>query len=73
MQKQKLEVLPKEDLALIGLNAVLDFIGISRAQLYNYLRDGKFPAPLDMESRSVLFRVGDVRTWLESKQPRKRA
>ena len=47
---------------------VLDAIGISRSQLWNLLKDGKFPARVRLAGRSMGWKQSDVQAWIESRE-----
>ena len=54
------------DCAVIRLPVVLAVTGRSRASLWNDVKTGKFPQPLQIGPRSVGWRVGDIRALLAS-------
>lgn len=47
---------------------VLDVIGISRSQLWNLLKDGRFPARVRLAGRSMGWRQSDVQAWIASRE-----
>ncbi|WP_175822165.1 AlpA family phage regulatory protein [Burkholderia sp. BCC0419] len=53
---------------LLRLVGVLDTVGVKKTTLYRWIREGKFPAPVQLGSRSVGWRATDVQNWVESRQ-----
>ncbi|WP_244125766.1 helix-turn-helix transcriptional regulator [Burkholderia gladioli] len=58
----------KMALKILRLIGVLDCVGVKKTTLYRWIRDGKFPAPVQLGARSVGWRATDVQQWLESRQ-----
>ncbi|WP_186082031.1 helix-turn-helix transcriptional regulator [Burkholderia gladioli] len=52
-------------LRLIG---VLDTVGVKKTTLYRWIREGTFPAPVQLGIRSVGWLATDVQQWVESRQ-----
>jgi predicted DNA-binding transcriptional regulator AlpA len=44
---------------------VLAFIPISKSTLWRRVTEGTFPAPVKLSSRVTVWRVEDVRRWIE--------
>ena len=44
---------------------VLTFIPISKSTLWRRVMDGTFPAPVKLSPRVTVWRVEDVRRWIE--------
>ena len=42
-------------------------LGIGRTTLWRWVKEGVFPAPVKLSDRVTVWRVGDVREWLQSK------
>lgn len=40
----------------------------SRSTIYRDVRDGTFPAPVQVGARGVAWRLADVLTWIESRE-----
>jgi prophage regulatory protein len=53
---------------ILRLIGVLDALGISKSTVYQWVADGKFPAPIRLGPRSVGWKQSDVEAWLESRQ-----
>ncbi|AOJ70296.1 phage transcriptional regulator AlpA [Burkholderia pseudomallei] len=53
---------------LLRLVGVLDTVGVKKTTLYRWIREGKFPAPVQLGARSVGWRATDVQQWVESRQ-----
>ncbi|MCA8130875.1 MULTISPECIES: helix-turn-helix transcriptional regulator [Burkholderia cepacia complex] len=58
----------KMALKILRLIGVLDCVGVKKTTLYRWIREGKFPAPVQLGARSVGWRATDVQQWLESRQ-----
>lgn len=41
--------------------------GLARSTIYDGMAAGTFPAPVRLSSRSVAWRLEDVRAWIESR------
>lgn len=48
---------------------VLDLIPYSRVQLWRKIKDGSFPAPLQIGARRRAWRESDIARWQASCQP----
>jgi prophage regulatory protein len=53
---------------ILRLLGVLDTVCVSKSTIYQWVADGKFPAPIRLGPRSVGWRQSDVDAWLESRQ-----
>ena len=58
----------KMALKILRLIGVLDCVGVKKTTLYRWIREGKFPAPVQLGARSVGWRAADVQQWVESRQ-----
>ncbi|WP_316376187.1 helix-turn-helix transcriptional regulator [Burkholderia anthina] len=58
----------KMALKILRLIGVLDCVGVKKTTLYRWIREGKFPAPVQLGARSVGWRATDVQHWVESRQ-----
>ncbi|WP_254603571.1 helix-turn-helix transcriptional regulator [Burkholderia lata] len=58
----------KMALKILRLIGVLDCVGVKKTTLYRWIREGKFPAPVQLGARSVGWRATDVQQWVESRQ-----
>lgn len=43
-------------------------IGVSRATIYNWIRDGHFPKPIRIGPRAVRWRKSDIEKWIEGRE-----
>lgn len=41
-------------------------VGLRRSAIYNRIRAGKFPAPLNLGSRAVAWRADEIAAWIEA-------
>ncbi|MEV9633324.1 AlpA family phage regulatory protein [Burkholderia pseudomallei] len=55
-------------LKLLRLIGVLDTVGVKKTTLYRWIREGTFPAPVRLGTRSVGWHAADVQPWIESRQ-----
>lgn len=53
---------------ILRLLGVLDAIGVSKTTIYQWVSEGKFPAPVRLGARSVGWRQADVDAWLEARE-----
>lgn len=52
---------------LMDAKAVSDYVGFSKATLYNMVRDGEFPKPVRVSSRLSRWLQSEVDTWIQSR------
>ncbi|KWN02825.1 MULTISPECIES: helix-turn-helix transcriptional regulator [Burkholderia] len=45
---------------------VMEAVGVKKSTIYQWVKDGKFPVPLRLGTRSVGWRQSDVESWLEA-------
>ena len=57
-----------DDLRLMRRPEVEAVCGVSRSTLYAMVAKGAFPQPLRISARSVGWRAGEVRLWLDSRR-----
>jgi prophage regulatory protein len=60
---QKSEQRVSDD-ALLRIRDLSKLVGLSAGSIYRKIGEGGFPKPLRIGERSVRWRVGDVRAWL---------
>ncbi|MDB0507662.1 AlpA family phage regulatory protein [Ralstonia solanacearum] len=53
---------------LLRLLGVLDAVGVKKSCLYEWVRLGKFPAPVRLGARSVAWRQSEVEAWIEARE-----
>lgn len=58
-----------KQLRIVRRAEVLGLTGLSRASLYRFISEGRFPGPVKLGSNSVGWRESDLRAWLESREP----
>lgn len=46
---------------------VSDLTGLSRSSLYDYVRKGIFPVPVQLGPRNVGWRESEIRAWIDSR------
>ena len=53
-----------KDINILRRRDVEEKTGLKRAQLYALIKDGKFPTPINLGSRSVGWVESEVNAWL---------
>jgi prophage regulatory protein len=53
---------------ILRLIGVLDIVGVKKSALYQWIKDGKFPAPVRLGPRAVGWRQADIEEWLASRE-----
>jgi len=56
-----------EDLQILRLPEVMHFTGLRRTSIYQMMADGIFPRSVKLGPRSMGWRAGDLRAWLEGR------
>ena len=70
--KEAKQVLNEHD-RIVRVKEVLNIIGVSRATLYNYVKQGKFPPQSKINgdakwtNSAVGWRLSTIKKWLENK------
>jgi prophage regulatory protein len=54
---------------VLKLRTLLEKVPCSRATIYRGVKNGTFPAPIQLGRRSVGWRESDVDAWIESREP----
>jgi prophage regulatory protein len=67
--KKPRAVLIDADLGLMREAELLRLVAVGKTSLDRWIDEGKFPEPIKIGPRSVAWRVGDVRRWLEALGP----
>lgn len=57
------------DQALVRISTVCNVLGLSRASVYRYVKEGRIPAPLKLSPRATRWKVGDLRRATAELQP----
>ena len=71
--KKNEQVLNQERDRIVRVKEVLNIIGVSRATLYNYVKQGKFPPQSKINgdakwtNSAVGWRLSTIKKWLENK------
>lgn len=56
-----------EDMAILRLPEVKQLVGLGKSSIYRMMDEGYFPRRVNLGSRAVGWRAGDVRAWLQSR------
>ncbi len=51
---------------LIKLDQVLTMTGLSRSSIYESIKEGKFPAQVNLGARSVAWVANEIEEWMTS-------
>jgi predicted DNA-binding transcriptional regulator AlpA len=52
----------------IRQSRLLEFIPLSSATLWRFVNEGKFPRPIKLSERVTVWKVSEVKAWLEEKE-----
>ncbi|EWH09032.1 phage transcriptional regulator AlpA [Catenovulum agarivorans DS-2] len=52
---------------LIKLKTVLNVTGLGRSTLYEYVKNGQFPKPVDLGIRNVAWVESEVEEWIQQR------
>lgn len=50
----------------LRLPAVIDIVGMKRTAIYDWIKAGKFPAPVQLGGRAVAWKESEIAEWQES-------
>ena len=53
--------------SVLKLPQVIKVVSLSRASIYNYVAQGKFPKPIPLGGRSVGWLDSDIEQWIEDR------
>ncbi|MBA1181271.1 AlpA family phage regulatory protein [Pseudomonas psychrotolerans] len=51
---------------LLTANQVIALLGIARCTLWRWVRDERFPAPLNLGPRRIAWREAEVNAWIDA-------
>ena len=54
---------------LLRRREVEELVGLSRASIYRWMRNGEFPLPVRTGSMSVRWKESDITAWIQSRPP----
>lgn len=60
-------VVGRNEVSLLRRKSVLDMTGLSRSGLYARIKEGKFPAPVNIGAKSVAWVSTEVQQWIKEK------
>jgi prophage regulatory protein len=52
---------------LLPCAEVVERVALSRVHLWRLVRDGRFPAPVQVGPRKIAFRESAIREWIDSR------
>ena len=55
------------ELKTLRFSDLKEIIPVSRTTLWRWVRDGRFPSPLELGPNTRAWRESDVRSWLDDK------
>jgi len=53
---------------MIPISAVAQWLGVGRSTVRRWVSLGRFPPPYRLSPRRLVWRVGDVQTWLAARR-----
>ncbi len=57
---------------LIKLKTVMEVTGLGRSTLYEYVKNGRFPQPVDLGVRNVAWVELEVEDWIQQRIRKRR-
>lgn len=70
IQTARTEQLAVSSNVLLRLPEVCQRLGLSRATIYKWISEGRFPAPVQVSQRSVRWRAEEINQWAKDLRPR---
>ena len=52
---------------MLKLPAVMQATALSRSSIYEFIKQGKFPAPIKLSERAVGWLASEIEGWLEQR------
>jgi len=65
------DLLPPEPTRILRLPEVIARVGLRRASVYAYVKDGRFPAPIVLGARAVGWLESEIEAWLQDRIQRR--
>lgn len=53
---------------ILRLTGVLEAVGVKKSSIYQWIREGRFPAPVRLGPRSVGWPADQVEAWLATRE-----
>lgn len=50
----------------LRLPQVMEISGLAKSTIWAYVKKGKFPQPIKLSARVTVWRLSDIRKWMES-------
>jgi len=50
----------------LRLPAVMEMVGMKRTAIYDWIKAGKFPAPVQLGGRAVAWKESEIADWQQS-------
>jgi prophage regulatory protein len=60
---------------MLRIDRVMSMLGVCKATVYNWIREGDFPLPFHLGPRNVGWRSDEIQDWIKSRprvEPRTR-
>lgn len=64
---EQTKIRDKQPSDLIRINEVISMTALSRSSIYTYKKNGEFPNPIQLTSRSIAWVRADVEQWISDK------
>ncbi|MDM8545168.1 helix-turn-helix transcriptional regulator [Candidatus Venteria ishoeyi] len=55
------------NMELLRLKQVLEIVPASRATIWRWTRDGKFPKPIKLSERCTAWKKSDIESWIDER------
>ena len=53
---------------IVRIHEAVEMIGVSKATIYRWTREGKFPPSIRLGANSIGWRLSAVERWIESRE-----
>lgn len=51
----------------VRLPFVMDAVGLSRASIYKFINEGRFPKQIHLSERTAAWRLSEIRAWMDKR------
>lgn len=53
---------------ILRISNVVEFVGLSRSTIYNYISIGAFPKSVQLGPRAVGWKLEDIESWISARE-----
>jgi prophage regulatory protein len=54
--------------AFYRVSGLIKLLGVGRSTIYEWIKDGRFPAPVRLGPKAVGFRADDIHAWIAARE-----